>query len=645
MLTEYQEKIDILLSDILLIKNITSQEEDLKTAELLNKLSEKLHQDKFLVVAFGGFSSGKSTFLNALLGNKILPTHTLPTTATINYIQYNKEPYAVINFKTREELKLDKSSGIDEFKKLDLKYKDSGKSINIQIEEIERYLTDTDISPYIKEVSLFYPALNLQNGIIFVDTPGTDSIIKSHKHITYKFIEKADVILFFIWGPKPFTSSDFEFLEDIKSIRKFINDDKFFFILNAIDGIEEESVDKVIEYVKKILVTKSEISNPNIIPISSRLALYYKLYKNNLIDENNKFFKKLLRITTQNNNIEELWKYSNFEMIENSISDYLIKVKGKIILNKTKDILNSIITNKENQFKLEKESFKKSIEEVEKQINEILLPLRDKYKNLENELISYVKENIEILRKSIDYMDLSDRIKSVAMERIENSIDDYEYSRRLYALSLELKKIIEESINEILDYVINKLRDMVNEIHKEINKNFDIELVNDITFSFNPDFNIEIPEIKNKTMGNEVTEEIMGFGILGGILAAIIPGGLGFFGGALLGSGFGLALNLDNLNLKGNISEIKDKIIRTIKKKVLNVRFELEETLDSINLKLITTIRSTFNLIMENIERDLNEVKNQRKKYNNNFKNREKKIKEYEKIFSKVKNELTNITR
>src|SRR6476469_10756442 len=49
----------------------------------------KIESEKFHLVVLGEFNHGKSTFVNALLGQDILPTGITPTTAAINHVIYS----------------------------------------------------------------------------------------------------------------------------------------------------------------------------------------------------------------------------------------------------------------------------------------------------------------------------------------------------------------------------------------------------------------------------------------------------------------------------------------------------------------------------------------------------------------------------
>src|SRR5579863_9780788 len=59
-------------------------------------LVRKLEEDRFHLVVVGEFNHGKSTFVNALLGEKVLPVGVTPTTAAIHHIRYAEHPEATV---------------------------------------------------------------------------------------------------------------------------------------------------------------------------------------------------------------------------------------------------------------------------------------------------------------------------------------------------------------------------------------------------------------------------------------------------------------------------------------------------------------------------------------------------------------------
>ena len=61
-------------------------------AQQLEQLKQKIASDSFKVMIMGNFKNGKSTFINAILGQEILPAYATPTTAIINEVKYGKTP-------------------------------------------------------------------------------------------------------------------------------------------------------------------------------------------------------------------------------------------------------------------------------------------------------------------------------------------------------------------------------------------------------------------------------------------------------------------------------------------------------------------------------------------------------------------------
>ena len=68
-------------------------------AQILLELKEKLKNDDFKVLVIGEFKNGKSTFINSLMGEKVLPAYSTPCTAVINEVVYGKDKKAVLYFK------------------------------------------------------------------------------------------------------------------------------------------------------------------------------------------------------------------------------------------------------------------------------------------------------------------------------------------------------------------------------------------------------------------------------------------------------------------------------------------------------------------------------------------------------------------
>jgi small GTP-binding protein len=148
----------------------------------------------FLLVIAGEFNSGKSSVINALLGELVLPEGVTPTTDRINVLRHG----TVVAEQLREAYLLDR----------------------------------THPAEVLREINI-------------VDTPGTNAIIRRHEELTRDFIPRSDLVLFVTSADRPFTESERTFLEQIREWGK-----KIVFVVNKIDILSRpEERDQVIRYV------------------------------------------------------------------------------------------------------------------------------------------------------------------------------------------------------------------------------------------------------------------------------------------------------------------------------------------------------------------------------------------------------------
>jgi small GTP-binding protein len=221
ILTERQEAIlkdeRQLLNDLrVALVQFGATEEDQST------LSESIHQldELFLLVVVGEFNSGKSAFINALLGQKALKEGVTPTTTQINILRY----------------------GVDE-----------ERQVISQNQHVLTFPVD-----WLREISI-------------VDTPGTNAVIRSHETLTQEFVPRADMVLFITSVDRPFTESERAFMERIRDWGK-----KVVVVINKIDIMDsEQDLEQISTFVAENAHALLGIT-PEIYPVSSRLALRAK---------------------------------------------------------------------------------------------------------------------------------------------------------------------------------------------------------------------------------------------------------------------------------------------------------------------------------------------------------------------------------
>ena len=71
-------------------------------ADDARSVAERVSQGRFYVACLGQFKRGKSTLLNALVGQKVLPTGVIPVTTVPTIVRYGAQPSARVRFPAGE---------------------------------------------------------------------------------------------------------------------------------------------------------------------------------------------------------------------------------------------------------------------------------------------------------------------------------------------------------------------------------------------------------------------------------------------------------------------------------------------------------------------------------------------------------------
>lgn len=244
--------LDLLKKAIQFYTNLNDEE---KTSSLID-LASSVQNGKFSIVVVGQFSAGKSTFLNALMGEKYLPSFTTETTATINFLRsVNESP-------TKKPL-------------IKVNYKD-GKvesCAEVTLENIEKFVSTNgvDVAKNILSVEVFLDSKYLNDGVSLVDSPGLNGVLEGHEQITNDQIDRSHAAIFMFNAKQPGSKSDFEKLNML--LRKC---NSVLIVLNQKDLVKEyeQSIEDVVRNLKENYAKYFNTDQlPEIFPISSYQAL------------------------------------------------------------------------------------------------------------------------------------------------------------------------------------------------------------------------------------------------------------------------------------------------------------------------------------------------------------------------------------
>lgn len=213
--------------------------------ERLDKdLVKKMEEDRFHLVVVGEFNHGKSSFVNALLGETVLPVGVTPTTAAIHHLKYADAPESTVVYT-------------------------SGKREPIQFGETKKFAvgggTSADDVDYLE---VGYPAPLLKERILLVDTPGVNDLSLQRADITYSYIPRADAVLFLLDAGQILKESERQFLNDklLKASR-----DKIVFVITKWDILNEDEKKEALAYARTQLANL--VKDPVVFPISAETAL------------------------------------------------------------------------------------------------------------------------------------------------------------------------------------------------------------------------------------------------------------------------------------------------------------------------------------------------------------------------------------
>ncbi len=188
-----------------------------RLASLVNEMDEL-----FLLVVVGEYNSGKSTFINALLGDEVFAMGDLPTTRAISILRYGEAgpPESIGN-----------------------------------------------------HMLLYHYPLEVLRDLDIVDTPGTNSIERMEEEITREFVPRADLVLFVTSLLQPLTASELDFLSHIRQWGK-----KVVFVVNGIDRRNtDEQLDRVRGYLTREVTARLGAAAPSLYFISALQALRGKV--------------------------------------------------------------------------------------------------------------------------------------------------------------------------------------------------------------------------------------------------------------------------------------------------------------------------------------------------------------------------------
>ena len=216
-------------------------------------LLARLAEDRFQLAVVGRFNGGKSSLMNAVLGQPLLPTGIRPLTSVITSVCYGSRP------------------GIE------VRFRNGTLPAHRPVADLARYATE-DGNPAnekgVQSVIVQAPIEKLRRGFYFVDTPGIGSDIAANSATTERFLPDADAVIFVTSFDSPMQAEETEFLE---RVREYAG--KIFYVVNKSDLVEEEPRARILDDIRdRIRANTGDSEAVRLFAVSARDALAAKLH-------------------------------------------------------------------------------------------------------------------------------------------------------------------------------------------------------------------------------------------------------------------------------------------------------------------------------------------------------------------------------
>ena len=381
---------------------------------------DRLRQNRFDIVVLGQYKRGKTSFINALLGEDLLPTAIVPLTNVATRVRHAPHPSAHVAF-------------------LD------GRTEERPLEDLHLYTTEKGNPGNAKRVLLVevgFPATALRDGTMVTDTPGIASIFEQNTRAAMEYIPQADAAIFLVNADPPISEAERAFLKEVRPYMA-----KLFFVQNKIDQVSEEDQKESLAFTRAVIEETTGEHGIAIYPVSARLALQAKL-----------------------ENDPERLRQSRFDQFEQDLHDFLQRAKGRVLIASAAGKATRLLASLTSRAELERqalemdladllakaEAFDRHLEDVERARFEDKAILRAQVGRLVAETIdarleAFQAENLPRMRAALaEYgrrphrmipMKYKEALRSHAMAIIKESLQAWEGAEE-EALAQEVKGLL-----------------------------------------------------------------------------------------------------------------------------------------------------------------------------------------------------------
>ena len=270
------------------INSITSPLLPTKDTEFTN-MGSRIDCDQYDVVVCGEVKKGKSSFINAIIGDDLLPVNTdVATSQVFRIVNDTQERYELVFIDgSRRKIKREDMT----------KY---GSQVAANKDGLPQFEVAIDF------IEVHYPIEFLPKNIAIVDTPGIGAVYADHEQITRRYLAKASAVIFIMDPQNPLTAPEKAFAESALSVTS-----RIVFVMTKMDNYDAEYIVNMMRRNEEILqpiVGKVWNKEVHVLPMSSKIL-------KEATANNDVVLRKLDIVTSQYDKVQEAVLHMIYTMI------------------------------------------------------------------------------------------------------------------------------------------------------------------------------------------------------------------------------------------------------------------------------------------------------------------------------------------
>jgi len=571
--------IDATLEYIDTVKNVFLNSSDSREISSRIKFIQNKRKDSKLYLAVvGEFSSGKSTFINALLGFRLLKEAVMPTTACATYIECHAKFLSLnVSFFDGNIFKCSESNfnGIREYiySKFSLKCNDLYQVITV-------ITSDQNIARTVATLNIKVPGNAIPNNIVIIDTPGFNPgspSVDNHQEITKYIVENvADAAIILTSQEQAMSATLSRFLNS--NLKRCLH--RCTYVVTKFDTLEDISArNEVLDYVRQRISKDLSISNPQLFGLSAVTMLPVKripLGKEIEWSILKKAFTDFMNLTWS-----ELQKSKDYVLSEHI--NILVKDVARLCIeklsSKQKDLQSDKSFLEAHRVETIQTVCDRMVIAASNAINDTISTLHFSFSSAESKSKSLAENTINTGIMSLV------NFKTIMMPKIKSDVEN------------EAKKALTSLNNSVNSKVGDCVRTQISRMSQVFTSHYSqfpslrpsesTPTVNLVRFK-NPDLNFSIALSKiealdskeNRSAGGGAAGGAAIGALFGGPIGAIVGAGIGLFGGIIAGD------QSDSMRSSA-IPLVKNEISSFFS----SLRFKVDNEISSIKTRYSTLIK------------------------------------------------------